>query len=71
MAKARGLSINALAAKIDRQRGASAGLASAIRVAVLIDLQQSLGVEGLFDDDTGQPMAIGITDLQIDGSDGA
>ncbi|WGH78417.1 ribbon-helix-helix domain-containing protein [Jannaschia ovalis] len=35
MARAEGLSINALAARIDRERGVSAGLASAIRVAVL------------------------------------
>ncbi|MGB3689920.1 MAG: ribbon-helix-helix domain-containing protein [Jannaschia helgolandensis] len=40
MARAKGLSINALAAQIDRDRGVSAGLASAIRVAVLRDLQQ-------------------------------
>ena len=35
MAEAEGLSLNALAARIDRERGVSAGLASAIRVAVL------------------------------------
>ena len=35
MARAEGLSVNALAARIDRQRGVTAGLASAIRVAVL------------------------------------
>ncbi len=35
MARERGLSLNALAAQIDRERGVSAGLASAIRVAVL------------------------------------
>ena len=40
MARAKGQSINALAAQIDRDRGVSAGLASAIRVAVLRDLQQ-------------------------------
>ena len=40
MARAKGLSINALAAQIDRDRGVSAGLASAIRVAVLRDLQR-------------------------------
>ncbi len=39
MAKRHGLSINALAAQIDRDRGVSAGLASAIRVAVLRDIQ--------------------------------
>lgn len=39
MAQRRGLSINALAAQIDRDRGVSAGLASSIRVAVLRDLQ--------------------------------
>ncbi|UWQ20537.1 ribbon-helix-helix domain-containing protein [Jannaschia sp. W003] len=35
MARDEGLSINALAARIDRERGVSAGLASALRVAVL------------------------------------
>ena len=35
MAQAEGLSVNALAARIDRERGVSAGLASSIRVAVL------------------------------------
>lgn len=35
MARARDMSVNALAAQIDRDRGVSAGLASAIRVAVL------------------------------------
>jgi predicted DNA-binding ribbon-helix-helix protein len=35
MARSEGLSVNALAARIDRDRGVSAGLASAIRVAVL------------------------------------
>ena len=40
MARAKGLSINALAAQIDRDRGVSAGLDSAIRVAVLRDLQR-------------------------------
>ncbi|MEM7489978.1 MAG: ribbon-helix-helix domain-containing protein [Pseudomonadota bacterium] len=39
MARRRDLSINALAAQIDRDRGVSAGLASAIRVAILRDLQ--------------------------------
>ncbi|TFL18525.1 ribbon-helix-helix domain-containing protein [Jannaschia formosa] len=40
MARAQGTSVNALAARIDRERGTSAGLASAIRVAVLRDLQR-------------------------------
>ena len=35
MARAEGTSVNALAARIDRERGVSAGLASALRVAVL------------------------------------
>ena len=35
MARERELSVNALASQIDRARGVSAGLASAIRVAVL------------------------------------
>ncbi|CTQ50837.1 ribbon-helix-helix domain-containing protein [Jannaschia donghaensis] len=35
MARDRDLSLNALAAQIDRDRGVTAGLASAIRVAVL------------------------------------
>ncbi|WP_299815862.1 ribbon-helix-helix domain-containing protein [uncultured Jannaschia sp.] len=39
IAKSKGLSVNALAARIDRDRGVSAGLASAIRVAVLQDLR--------------------------------
>jgi predicted DNA-binding ribbon-helix-helix protein len=39
MAEAQGVSVNALAARIDRERGVSAGLASAIRVAVLRNLQ--------------------------------
>ena len=39
MAEAEGLSLNALAARIDRERGVTAGLASAIRVAVLRDLR--------------------------------
>lgn len=43
MARERGTSINALAAQIDRERGVSAGLASAIRVAVL----RHVGGEGL------------------------
>lgn len=40
MARREGVSINALAGRIDRERGVSAGLASAIRVAVLQDLQK-------------------------------
>ena len=43
MAHDAGVSVNALAARIDRERGASAGLASAIRVAVLRGLQSSAG----------------------------
>jgi predicted DNA-binding ribbon-helix-helix protein len=39
MARREGLSVNALAARIDRERGVSAGLASALRVAVLRDAQ--------------------------------
>ncbi|MEM8824342.1 MAG: ribbon-helix-helix domain-containing protein [Pseudomonadota bacterium] len=39
MARRREMSINALAAQIDRDRGVSSGLASAIRVAILKDLQ--------------------------------
>ncbi|MEM8851024.1 MAG: ribbon-helix-helix domain-containing protein [Pseudomonadota bacterium] len=39
MAKRREMSVNSLAAQIDRDRGVSSGLASAIRVAVLRDLQ--------------------------------
>lgn len=39
MARARGLSVNGLAAQIDRERGVTSGLASAIRLAVLRDLQ--------------------------------
>lgn len=35
MARDEGMSINALAMQIDRERGVTAGLASAIRVAVL------------------------------------
>lgn len=41
MARARDMSVNALAAQIDRDRGVSAGLASAIRVAVLKHAQGS------------------------------
>jgi predicted DNA-binding ribbon-helix-helix protein len=39
MARHQGMSVNALAARIDRERGVTAGLASAIRVAVLRHLQ--------------------------------
>lgn len=35
MARVEGTSVNALAARIDRERGVTSGLASAIRVAVL------------------------------------
>lgn len=41
MARARGTSVNALAAEIDRERGVGAGLASAIRVAILRHLQRA------------------------------
>jgi len=43
LAVRRGLPINALAAEIDAARGDSMGLASAIRIAVLTDLQARLG----------------------------
>ncbi len=43
MAAARGRSVNALAAEIDAARGTETGLASAIRVAVLRDLQVRAG----------------------------
>lgn len=46
MARDEGLSINALAARIDRERGVSAGLASAIRVAILRHLQAMAGERG-------------------------
>jgi len=39
IAGSRGLSVNELAAQIDAERGVSSGLASAIRVFVLRDLQ--------------------------------
>ncbi|MEM9796931.1 MAG: ribbon-helix-helix domain-containing protein [Pseudomonadota bacterium] len=39
MARARDMSVNALAAQIDRDRGARSGLASAIRVEVLRHIQ--------------------------------
>ncbi|UWQ16913.1 ribbon-helix-helix domain-containing protein [Jannaschia sp. M317] len=41
MARAEDLSVNALAMRIDSNRGVSAGLASAIRVAVLRHAQAS------------------------------
>lgn len=41
MARDRDMSVNALAAQIDRDRGISAGLASAIRVVVLKHAQRS------------------------------
>ncbi|CUH39081.1 hypothetical protein JSE7799_01801 [Jannaschia seosinensis] len=44
LARRRQMSVNALAAQIDRERGISAGLASAIRVAVLRDLQAAAKV---------------------------
>jgi predicted DNA-binding ribbon-helix-helix protein len=40
LAATRGLSVNALASLVDRDRAPQAGLASAIRVHVLISLQQ-------------------------------
>lgn len=43
MAAREGLSMNALAARIDRERGVSAGLASAIRVAILRHLKATSG----------------------------
>lgn len=43
MAAARGLSVNALAAEIDAGRHPETGLASAIRLAVLADLERRLG----------------------------
>ena len=46
MADAEGLSLNALAARIDRERGVTAGLASAIRVAVLRRLRTMAGDPG-------------------------
>jgi predicted DNA-binding ribbon-helix-helix protein len=42
MAEARGLAINALAAEIDDAREPDVGLATAIRLAVLHDLEQRL-----------------------------
>lgn len=42
MADRRGVTLNALAARIDRARGTTAGLASAIRVEILSDLQDRL-----------------------------
>ena len=40
MARDEGLSVNALAMRIDRERGVSAGLASALRVTVLERLRR-------------------------------
>ena len=45
LARRRGMGLNALASEIDNTRGAR-GLASAIRVAVLADLQQRLRGDG-------------------------
>lgn len=42
IAAARGMAINALAAEIDAERGPDTGLASAIRVFVLADLERRL-----------------------------
>ncbi len=42
LADARGLPLNALAAEIDDARGADVGLATAIRLAVLHDLESRL-----------------------------
>ena len=42
-AAARGLPLNVLAAKIDAERSADVGLASAIRVYILTELQQKPG----------------------------
>ena len=44
LARRRKMSVNALAAQIDRDRGVTCGLASAIRVAVLRDLQAAVEV---------------------------
>ncbi|MEL7116108.1 MAG: ribbon-helix-helix domain-containing protein [Pseudomonadota bacterium] len=41
LAKRRGMPLNALAAEIDAARGLDRGLASAIRVAILADLQST------------------------------
>ncbi|WP_308916938.1 ribbon-helix-helix domain-containing protein [Jannaschia sp. LMIT008] len=48
MAADRGVSVNALAARIDRDRGVSAGLASAIRIAVLrhVKAKARVGLDG-------------------------
>ena len=43
IAAARGLPLNVLAAKIDAERSADVGLASAIRVYILTELQQKPG----------------------------
>ncbi len=42
LAEVRGLSVNALVAEIDAERGVSAGLASAIRVHILQQLKNRL-----------------------------
>lgn len=42
IARERGQAVNALAAEIDRERGLEMGLASAIRLFVLKDLQRRL-----------------------------
>ncbi len=44
IARARGQPINALAAEIDRERGLEMGLASAIRLFVLREYRQRLGL---------------------------
>ena len=43
IAAARGLPLNVLAAEIDAERSADVGLASAIRVYILTELQQKPG----------------------------
>ena len=43
IAAARGLPLNVLASKIDAERSADVGLASAIRVYILTELQQKPG----------------------------
>ena len=45
IAARKGLAINALAARIDVDRGADMGLASAIRLFVLRDLQERLAAQ--------------------------
>ncbi|MGB3148092.1 MAG: ribbon-helix-helix domain-containing protein [Paracoccaceae bacterium] len=51
LARQRGLTLNALAAQIDRSRGTETGLATAIRLYVLADLQRRLAAMG----GTGKP----------------